>query len=171
MKKSDLKNIVISFEKPKDLEVSRYEFLIKPPRIKGGGLLDQIVTTQEDLSYEDMLEFLLDTTDVVLSFSTISEAILSMSSAIFTLIWNSASFSLFPDEYKDVLDFIENTEEGYSLNSNKLKELIKRDSNVPIIINALIKHKLLRKDEDGDYIVKKKVVSNIHVSFLQISDK
>ena len=171
MKKSDLKNIVISFEKPKTLELSGYEFLIKPPRTKGGGLLDQIVVTKETLSYEDILEFLLESVDSTLSSSTISDAILSMSSAVFTLVWNSASFSLFPDEYKDVLDFIKETEESYYLNSNKLKELIKKDSNAIKIINALIKHKLLRKDGDGNYVVRKKVISNINVSFLQIADK
>ena len=171
MKRSDLKNIVISFEKPKTLELSGYEFLIKPPRIKGGGLLDQIVTIKEALSYEDILEFLLESVDSTLSSSTISDAILSMSSAVFTLVWNSASFSLFPDEYKYVLDFIKETEEGYCLNSNRLKELIKKDSNAIKIIDALIKHKLLRKDGDGNYVVRKKVISNINVSFLQIADK
>lgn len=171
MKKSDLKNIVISFEKPKTLELSGYEFLIKPPRTKGGGLLDQIVVTKETLSYEDILEFLLESVDSTLSSSIISDAILSMSSAVFTLVWNSASFSLFPDEYKDVLDFIKETEESYYLNSNKLKELIKKDSNAIKIINALIKHKLLRKDGDENYVVRKKVISNINVSFLQIADK
>jgi len=171
MKKSDLKNIVISFEKPKDITVSEYEFIVKPPRVKGGGLLDQVVTTKEELSYEDILEFLLESTESTLSSSTLSEALLSMTSSIFTLIWNSASFTLFPDEYKEILDYIKETEEGYSLNSDKVKELIKEDSNVLKIIDELIKKRLLRQDEDGEYIVRKKLLTNIHISFIQIADK
>jgi molecular chaperone GrpE len=170
MKKSDLTNIVISFERPITSELIGCEFLIKPPKIQGGGLPDQVVTTIETVSYEDIIEFLLESFEAISSASSISEAIYSMTSAIITLAWNATSIQLLPDEYKEILDFIKKTEEGYALNFKKIEELVQKDSNVIKVIEILVKKKLLLK-EDGEYIVRKKLLTNIHLSFVQIADK
>lgn len=170
MKKSNLKNIIISFEREKDSKLTGCEFLIRPPRMQGGGLPDQVITIKEELSYEDITEFLLESSEAIFSSSSISEAVFSMTSAIITLAWNATSIMLFPDEYKEVLDFVEETKEGYTLNSKKLKKLIEKDSNVIEVIDALIKKKLLLK-EDEEYVVRKKFLTNINISFLQIADK
>jgi hypothetical protein len=37
-------------------------------------------------------------------------------------------------------------------------------------LDALIKEGFLRKKRNGDYVVRKKVLANIHFSFLQIAD-
>jgi len=169
MKKSDLTNIVISFERPIDSKLTGCEFLIKPPRIEGGGLPDQVVTTMETVSYEDIIEFLLESFEVISSASSTLEAIYSMTSAIITLAWNITSIQLLPDEYKEILDFIEETEEGHVLNFKRIDELVQKDSNVMKIIDILVKKKLLLK-EDGKYIVRRKFLSNIQLSFVQIAD-
>jgi len=169
MKKSDLTNIVISFERPIDSKLTGCEFLIKPPRIEDGGLPDQVVTTMETVSYEDITEFLLESFEVLSLASSILEAIYSMTSAIIILAWNITSIQLLPDEYKEILDFIEETEEGHVLNSKRIDELVQKDYNVMKIIDILVKKKLLLK-EDGEYFVRRKILSNIHLSFVQIAD-
>lgn len=170
MKHTNLQNIIISFERPKESETQGYEFLKNPPRIEGGGLLAQVVMVKEKFSLYDLVENFVDISDNlsdILSeeYSYFIASILSLS------LNNPISIKIFPDEYKDVLDLLKETENNYDLNQEKLTKLIEKDSNIITILDALIQEGFLRKKRNGEYIVRKKPLTNIHVSFLQIADK
>jgi len=170
MQVKDFRNIKISFERPRDYDAVGCEFLINPPRIQGGGLYDQVVTTKEELTFEDIVEFILDTGMSIFTASSVGEALVSMFGAIVSLTFDATSIALFPDEYKEILDFIKETKEGYILDSKKVEELIEKDDATNIILEKLIEKKLLRKNNAGEYVVRKKVLSNVHISFIQIAD-
>jgi len=170
MQVKDLKNIKIVFERPKSSEAKGCEFLINPPRIQGGGLYDQVVTTEEELTFEDFMEFIFETGETIFTSSSIEEALVSMTSAVVSLAVNATSVSFFPDEYKEILDFIKETEEGYVLNSSKIEELVEKDSGTTIILEKLIEKKLLRKNSSGEYVVRKKILTNVQISIIKIAD-
>jgi len=165
---SNLKNIVISFDRPKDSTDIGYKFLQNPPRIQGGGLSDQVVMVKEELSYADLVEDFIQSSELLSPI--IGETASYVIGAIFSLAWNSTSIALFPDEYEEILDLIEETEDGNDLNLDKLNKLIKEDEEVMQILEALIKQKFLRRKKNGEYVVRKKVLTNTHISFLQIAD-
>jgi len=163
MQTKDLKNIKIVFERQKGSAVKGCEFLINPPRIQGGGLYDQVVTTEEELTFEDMMEFIFEAGETIFTSSSIEESLVSMTSAVVGLAFNATSMSLFPDEYKEILDFIKKTEEGYILDSSKVEELSQEDSATTVILEKLIEKKLLRKNSSGEYVVRKKILTNVHI--------
>lgn len=171
MNKNDLKNIVISFERPQYATSTGFEFLQNPPKTQGGGLYDQVVMVKEELTFEDIVEFLFETGASIFTSSSIGEALVSMTSAVMTLAFNATSISLFPDEYKTILDFIEETKKGYALDSSKIKELIEKDKSTLLILDKLIEEKLLLKNKAGEYIVRKKELINVNISFIQIANK
>ena len=163
MQTKDLKKIKIVFERPKTSELKGCEFLLNPPRIQGGGLYDQVVTTDEELTFEDFIEFIFETGETIFTSSSIEEALVSMTSAVIGLVFNATDIFLFPDEYKEILDFIKETEEGYVLDSTKIEELLKKDSATTIILEKLIEKNLLLKNDSGEYIVRKKILTNVHI--------
>jgi len=170
MKQTNLQNIIISFERPKESETQGYEFLKNPPKIEGGGLLDQVIMVKEEFSLYDLVETFVEISDNLSDilreeYSYLIASILSLS------LNNPISIKIFPDEYKNVLDLVKETENNYNLNQEKLKQLIEKDSNIITILDALTKEGFLRKKRNGEYVVRKKVLANIHVSFLQIADK
>ena len=169
MKKSDLRNIVVSFEMPKDLTITGYEFLKDSSQSQGGGLLDQVVMTYEKLSLEDIYDELVSFIEEGIP-SEIEEITYSIIGAIVSIAWSSTSISLFPDNYKEIIDLIEETENGNILNIEKLNELIIKNKGIENILEELIKQNFLRKKKNGKYVVIKNVLTNTHISFLQIAD-
>ena len=164
MKQTNLKNIIISFERPKELETQGYEFLKNPPKSEGGGLLAQVVVVKEELSLHDLFETFMDISDNL--SDTLGEEYAYLIASILSLSLNSASIKLFPDEYKEILDLVKETNQEYSLNQEKLNQLINEDSNTIKILDALIEEDFLRKKRNGEYVVRKKALTNIHFSFL-----
>ena len=170
MKVEDLENIYIRFDIPEKSNVKGCEFLINPPRLEGGALYDQIVTTKEELTFSDIVEFIFEAGESIFSSSSMEEALVSMTTAVIALAFNTASISLFPDEYKTILDFIKETKKGHALDSSKLKELIQKDNTTALVLEKLMEKKLLRKNSKGEYIVRKKILTNSNISFIQIAD-
>jgi hypothetical protein len=169
VKQIDLKKISLSFERPKDSIVQGYEFLKNPPKVEGGGLPDQVVMVKEEVSLHDLFETFMEISDNLSDI--LGEEYAYLIASILSLSWNSTSIKLFPDEYKEILDLVKETDNDYSLDQKNLNQLIDKDSNVIIILDALIKEGFLRKKRNGDYVVRKKFLTNIHFSFLQIADR
>jgi len=169
VKQIDLKKIVLSFDRPKNSVVQGYDFLKNPSNTEGGGFHDQVVMVKEEFSLHDVIETFMEISDNL--SDVLGEEYSYLIASILSLSWNSASMKLFPDEYKEILDLVKETDNNYGLNQEKLKELIDRDSNVTSILDALINEEFLRKKRNGEYVVRKKILTNIHISFLQIADK
>lgn len=168
MKKSDLKNIILSFEMPKESNLKEYEFLKEYSVEQGGGLSDQVVTTYKELSLEDIYEEVISLISEDIP-SEIEEIVFSIVGAVISIAWSSTSISLFPDEYKEMIDLVDKTEEGNSLNLNQLNQLIEDNEEIVNILDELVKQEFLRKKKNGQYIVLKNILTNTHISFLQIA--
>lgn len=169
MKQISLQNIIISFERPKESKTKGYAFVKNPPKTEGGGLLDQVIMVKEEFSFSDLVEDFLEISDGLSDilgeeYSYLIATILSYS------LNKPLSINVFPDEYKEILDLVKETKNNYNLNQEKLSQLIEKDSNIIRILDALIEEGFLGKKRSGDYVVRKKILSNIHVSFLQISE-
>jgi len=169
MTKSDLKSIVLSFERPKDSQLIGCEFLINEFEVQNNQISYQVEII-EKVTYKDVMEFLLKSFKSISFSTTVSEQIYSMLSAVITLSWSHTSIASLNDRHKEVLDFIKKTEEKYYLNSKKIEELMKEDSNVSHIIKILSDSKLLLIKE-GEYSVREKFLRNCHLHFSEHTDK
>jgi len=169
MRNDDFKNIIISFNRPKDSKLTAYEFLKNPTQNELGGLRDQIVMVQEELSIVDIINDFIESSELL--SGVLGETASYVAGAVFSLVSNSASIDIFPDEYKEILDLINKNAKDESLNITKINELIEHDSEVQKVLDALIEQKYLRKKNNGDYVVRKKILTNVHISFLNISSK
>ncbi len=168
MRQNNLEKILISFERPINSNITGYEFLKNPPQLEGGGLLDQIVMVKEELSLHDLVETFMEISDNLSDI--LGEEYSYLIASILSLSLNSLSIKLFPDEYKEILDLVKETDQEYSLNQEKLNQLINEDSNTIRILDALIEEGFLRKKRNGEYEVLETLLTNIHFSFLQIAD-
>lgn len=164
MKNNDLKKIIISFERPKKSTTKGYDFLKNPTNIKGGGLYDEIAIIKEELSLNDVIEDFIQVSETLSDI--IGEEYSYLIASVFSLSWNLFSIKSFPDEYKEILDLIKEGDSGLSLNSDKINELIDDNKDIIKILDELIKQKFLRKKKSGEFVVRKKILSSIHVSFL-----
>lgn len=165
MQSYDFNNVIISFERPKNSKLTKYEFLQNPPQSDGGGLRDQVVMIREELSWA---EFIHDFTQAsTMLTEIIGEKASFVVSAVVSWAWNIASVDIFPDKYKEILDLIEKRAKEEILNQAKLNVLLEENSEMKNILDALIEQKYLRKKSNGDYVVRKKILTNVHISFLK----
>lgn len=167
MKIDEFKNITVCFDKPINSEVSNYEFINNPPEIKGGALYDQVVIVREEISYLDLIDNFLEISEI--TSPVVGDTLSYLISSVFSLVWSSSSLDVFPDEYKNALDFVKNTDSGYSLDPEKIRNYAELDQDFLKVLDALVEHKYLRVKKNGEYVVRKKVLSNLHVSFLNIA--
>jgi len=168
MQQDDLKSIKISFERAKDSKLTGYKFLKNPPQQDGGGLRDQVVMIEEELTMAELIEDFVESSTILSDM--LGETASYIVGAVFSLVWNSASIDIFPDKYKEILDLIDQSAKEETLNMTKLNELIEQDHEVTKVLDALIEQKYLRKKNNGDYVVRKKIIANVYISFLQVAD-
>jgi len=161
---NNLKNIKITFERPKNLaNVNKYEFIKKPSIIEGGGLQAQIIMIKEEISLYELIEDFMDAQDISQDLLGDNNHYSYLVAGILSLSLNlPLSIKVFPDEYKDILNAIK---DNLKLNQNMIKDLSKNNENIDKILEALTNEGFLHKNKNNEYIIRKKVLFNIHVNY------
>ena len=160
----NFKNIIISFSIPKDI-IDYYEFIKKPPSLNEGSLNNEVLLIQKNISLKSLMHKFFASSGFTTPLIGITGGLVV--AAVLTIALDLVSLKSFPDEYGDVLDLIEETPRGFTLNIEKINSIISDDENIVNILKALENEKFIKIKRNGSYMVRKKILIRTNVNFIK----